>query len=318
MNSKTSNPQQYQYSKIIQYAMAPNTIRAYSACWANFDSWCRKNRYRSLPAKPKAVNRYLVDQATSANTPTGKSLSIRSLELHLSAIKKMHLDHNHLSPTDHQQIRNVFKGLSRLKGRPVNQAQALREYDIKAILNSCGQRLIDQRNGALIAVGFAGALRRSEICQLQVEDINFDSDHQRMIVTIKRSKTDQLGFGHQIGIINGRQIQPVSRLRAWLDQAQITDGYLFRSMLKNGQIKERPLDGSDVSRLIKNYVVKIGLRPELYSSHSLRSGFITSAVVHRARFDKIMEVSRHKNINTVMSYVRDNNIFKNHAGTDFL
>lgn len=139
-----------------------------------------------------------------------------------------------------------------------------------------------------------------------------------MFLHIGRSKTDQTGKGYRIAVINGSKIRPISRLKRWLRTGQVRNGYLFRALKKGGGLKETPLCPSDIARLVKKYVSEINLPATEYAGHSLRSGFITSAVMHRARIDKIMEVSRHKNTDTVLCYVRDANAFQSHAGKGFL
>ena len=75
---------------------------------------------------------------------------------------------------------------------------------------------------------------------------------------------------------------------------------------------------SDIPRIVKHYAALIGLNPKEIAGHSLRAGFVTSAAVHRARLDKIMAVTRHKNPSTVMGYIRDVDAFADHAGQSFL
>ena len=94
-----------------------------------------------------------------------------------------------------------------------------------------------------------------------------------------------------------------ARCRDWLKVAAIHDGYLFQTFRRGGRPSGRPLHHSEVPRLVKKYAVRIGLDPASYSGHSLRAGFVTSAAAHRARLDKIMEVTRHKNPATVMQYI---------------
>ena len=194
------------------------------------------------------------------------------------------------------------------------------DTDLKLILDSLPSSLIGIRDAAVLAIGFSAALRRSEICALHLDDIEFveSSQESKMFINIRRSKTDQAGKGYKIGIIDGQNIKPITRLKDWLKASQIQDGYLFRALKRGGATKDTPLHHSDIPRLVKHYAASIGLNPEDYAGHSLRSGFITSAAIYRARLDKIMEISRHKSTDMVMSYVRDSNVFENHAGESFL
>ena len=117
---------------------------------------------------------------------------------------------------------------------------------------------------------------------------------------------------------DGKTVKPVSRLRAWLWTNGIREGHLFQTMRRGGGPTGRPLHHSDVSRLVKHYSARVGLDPKEFSAHSLRAGFVTSAAAHHARLDKIMEVTRHRSADMVMRYVRDAEMWTDHAGAAFL
>ncbi|MDE2842168.1 MAG: site-specific integrase [Chloroflexota bacterium] len=200
--------------------------------------------------------------------------------------------------------------------------EALREYHIEAMMQACPNTLIGKRDAAIIALGFAGALRRSELCGLHVDDLEFldsgEAREDRMILTIRHSKTDQQGKGQRIPILDGNGIRPIERLRLWLESSGITSGPLFQTMKRGGYLRGNPLHHSDVPRIVKHYAALIGLDPKDVAGHSLRAGFVTSAAVHHARLDRIMSVTRHTNPSTVMRYIREADAFADHAGRHFL
>lgn len=309
MNSK--------YANIIQESIAPNTRIAYARAWERFTEFCQERDYDPLPADPEHVVDFLVEQATQP-TRRGQPLAMGTVVLLRSAINQKHRSRGLASPTTDAEVVEVMRGLTRIRGAAVRRVEALREYHIEDMLGCCGERLIGLRDAALLALGFAAALRRSEICALQVRDCELEPDGSRMILTIRRSKTDQQGLGQRIAIPEGKRIQPIMRLRRWLLASGITDGFVFQSMNRSGGIKGRPLHNSDIPRLIKAYAARIGLQPKNFSGHSLRAGFVTSAAAHHARLDKIMEVTRHRNPATVLQYIRDANVFADHAGEKFL
>ena len=117
---------------------------------------------------------------------------------------------------------------------------------------------------------------------------------------------------------DGRRLKPIKRLRTWLAESGITRGYVFQTMRRGGSLTGLPLHHSDIARLVKHYAAQIGLDETEIAGHSLRAGFVTSAAVHHARLDKIMDVTRHTNPATVMKYIRDAESFKDHAGEKFL
>ena len=90
------------------------------------------------------------------------------------------------------------------------------------------------RDRAVLLLGFAGAFRRAELAALNVSDLEFLPEGVR--VAVRRSKTDPEGMGPTVAIPRGLKACPVAAVEAWLQLAKITDGPLFRSVLKNGRV----------------------------------------------------------------------------------
>ena len=185
------------------------------------------------------------------------------------------------------------------------------------MIKICRGSLHGLRDDSILSLGFSAALRGSEIRNLMVKDLLNQCD-KGVTVIIRRSKTDQEGRGQRIPIPEGNTIKPLEHLRRWLNFSKIEKGYLFQTLLKGGIPSGKPVDSGEVARIIKLYTKRIGLNPNDYSGHSLRAGFVTSAAVHHARIDKIMEVTRHKSAESVMKYIRDEDSFSDHAGASFL
>jgi site-specific recombinase XerD len=179
---------------------------------------------------------------------------------------------------------------------------------------AAGDDLKGLRDRALLLFGFAGAFRRSELVALDLDDL--EETELGFKVTIRQSKTDQEGQGKTIAIVKGSVACPVAALKAWLAAAGITTGAVFRSIKKGGKVDNR-LSAQSVADIVKAYVERVGLDPALFAGHSMRAGFLTSAAKRGAIF-KMMDVSRHKSVETLRGYVRDAEIFKDHAGTGLL
>ena len=311
------------YRQVLTSTLAPNTRIAYDKSWRQFTDYCALRKITPLPAMPEAVGHFLVEKATNPSPLSGKIPSMGTITLYRSAINRMHIDSGYTSPTNNPEIMNALKGLKRIRGVACRRVRALREHHIKAMLGECGNTPIGLRNAAIIAIGFAGALRRSEICGLTVDDIEImeplgKQQPRRMFLHIRRSKTDQEGRGQKIGIPEGTLLRPIKRLQDWLRVSGISQGPVFQTMRRGGALRGFPMHHSDVPRLVKYYAAKIGIDPKDIAGHSLRAGFVTSAAAHRARLDKIMEVTRHRNPSTVMEYIRDTDVFSDHAGEKFL
>ena len=175
--------------------------------------------------------------------------------------------------------------------------------------------LTGKRDRALLALGFAGAFRRSELIALELADLTFETEGMR--VHIRHSKTDQEGRGQEIAIPRGRHLRPVRAVQDWLKAAKIKDGLVFRSIDRHGHVGAA-LSAQSVALIVKRHAEIAGLDPHEFAGHSLRAGFLTSAAEAGADVLRMMEVSRHKRVETVQGYVRRANGFKGHAGEQFL
>ena len=310
--------------QLREAALAHNTRIAYDKGWRCFSNFCHRRGIKPLNATPDEVAGFFIELATQPSPASGKILSLGTLTLYRSAINRCFVDANKASPTAHSQVSVVLKGLARLRGGTTRQVKALREHHIAAMLRVCPDTLIGRRDAAFLAIGFAAALRRSELCNLGVADVEWvqgglsEDGHSGIVIHIRKSKTDQFGTGQRVAVPEGKKIRPVARLRSWLRSSGIQDGFLFQTMRKNGSLTGSPLHHSDIPRLVKRYVAAIGLNPKDFSAHSLRAGFVTSAAAHHARLDKIMEITRYTNPATVLKYIRDADAFTDHAGAAFL
>lgn len=308
---------------VLSSAIAPNTRMAYDKGWARFAAYCAaQDIVDPLSATPEAVADFLLDCAVRPRAGNRAPLSMGTVNLYSHAIAKRFTDAGRRSPTREATVRATLRGLSRLVGSAPRRVMALREGHVRAMIGHCADSVIGTRDAALLALGFAAALRRSEICSLQVNDVHImpaiRKRPRHMFLTIRRSKTDQTGRGQRVAVPEGSRVRPIHRVEAWLAASEISLGPLFRTMKKGGAVQERPLHDSDIPRLVKHYAAKIGLDPREVAGHSLRAGFVTSAAAHHARLDKIMAVTRHTSPATVMQYIRDADAFAEHAGEAFL
>jgi integrase len=135
---------------------------------------------------------------------------------------------------------------------------------------------------------------------------------------IRKSKTDQERQGATAAIAPGDSTCPIAPLNNWLVAAGIDRGPVFRQMLKGGRVADGRLSDRAVAEIVKNYVGRIGLDRKLFSGHSLRAGFLTSAAQRGASVFKMMEVSRHRSMDTLSGYIRDAEPFRDHAGAGLL
>jgi integrase len=192
------------------------------------------------------------------------------------------------SPTDDELVKATVRGIRRTLGTAkIKKAPATAER-LLAMAANTGAGLKGLRDRALLLIGFAGALRRSELVALNIEDIEEAPDGIK--ITIRHSKTDQEGAGQTIAIPFGKVACPVATLKEWIAAAGIGSGALFRSVNRHGKVDERLTDQS-VSDIVKEHAKRLRLDPKQFAGHLLRAGFLTSAAARGASIFKMMDVS---------------------------
>jgi site-specific recombinase XerD len=193
----------------------------------------------------------------------------------LAAIRYAHKLAGLETPTDAEAVKATMRGICRTFGSAKAKKAPAIAARMLSMVSTAPDQLSDLRDHALLLIGFAGAFRRSELVALGVADI--EETQTGLLVTICRGKTDQEALGRTIAITRGDIACPVKALRAWLDAAGIVSGPLFRPINKSSTVSTSRLTCRSVANIVKRFAGRAGLDATIYSGHSLRSGFLTSA-----------------------------------------
>lgn len=287
-------------------ADAPNTLRAYRADWSDFSRWMRKRNSSPLPASFDDVALYLRHLA--------KTRKISTVERRLATINEVHKRAAQIIPGDNWVVRNTMKKLRRELGRPPVGKSPLLTEDIKKICSLFPSSLSGLRDKAIILLGFAGAMRRTELVEVDIEDIAID-EKEGLVLTIRKGKTDQVRAGRKVAIPFGKSENtcPVKATLKWIDAAKIESGPLLRSVNQHGRPGTTRLSSHSVAVTVKKYVKLLGKKSRLFSGHSLRSGLITSAAIAGVEERDIQNQSGHKSLTMLRRYIKDGNLFRNNA-----
>ena len=285
--------------KLARQSAAPATLRAYKADWQHYALWCTRAGFVPVPAEPATVGAYLASLAAT-RAPT-------TIRRRLAAIGKMHRFNGLPWTPAHRDIQEPLRGLLRRHGRPVRKAAALTLAMLRRLAATCDTSARGRRDRALLLIGFAGALRRSELVGLQLEDVALVAGGLR--VRINRGKTDPAGEGAEIGLPRGKHAEtcPVRAFEAWQAVAKRRAGPLFRRISTAGRIGEAALHPDAVRRILARRSRMAGLEIdgfERLSAHALRVGFITEAYGKGARDEDIMRHTRHRDLRTMRGYVQ--------------
>jgi integrase len=242
-------------------------------------------------------------------------LAVSTLRRRLAAISVMHQAAGHKAPdlpTRAAEITTVWAGIRRTHGVDPRKVRAARTKVINALVAPLEAKPIDVRDRALLLLGFAGALRRSELVALDVADITEDDNGLR--VRLRRSKTDQEGEAMTIGLPYGSRPAtcPVRAWRAWRDLTSLPDGPAFRAVTRHGGISSTRLGDRAVARMIRRRALAAGLDGD-FAGHSLRAGFATEGYAQGTPELAVMRHGRWRSASVMRGYVEEGSLWNDNA-----
>ena len=283
--------------KNLRNSKSSNTLRAYQSDYKDFLLFCSKNGFQSMPTQPKILALYITHLSSYSKYST--------LKRRLASISILHKTKGHYIDTKHPIIMENLMGIKRKNGSNQKGKKPLLINDLKLLINAIHQsneknkRKI--RDKALILIGFSGGFRRSELVDLEYEDIEFVAEGVKIFV--KKSKTDQSGEGmtKAIPYFENENFCPVKALKKWIEESDAKNGKIFN------------ISDKSVALIIKKFANYAGLDAQRYAGHSLRSGFATSTAESGAEERNIMAMTGHKSTEMVRRYIKEANLFKNNA-----
>jgi integrase len=310
-------------NEILSEFSSENTERAFKGDLVYWQAWLSAMGYtfkhepinenhvkafiiQHLEGLPHEIDQKLVEQGYKQVVGTHKMATVKRRLASLS----VHLQINKLpNPCTGIEVKKILEKLSKKNTGHKRKAKAITLDVLIALLDTCGNTLIDKRDKAILLFGWgSGGRRRSEIAEAEMEnleELKNGNYHYRMV----KSKTDQTGAGKTFPI-NGRA---ANALRDWIETSGIKEGKIFRSVHKGGKHVGEEIGPVDINRMVKRRCEKAGYDPKLFSAHSLRSGFVTEAGKQGKPIGDVMELSGHKSVTTAMGYYQVGNLENNTA-----
>src|SRR6516165_615490 len=304
-----------------------NTRRAYRTAVARFTDWCAVHGRTALPAAPETVAAFLAAEARA-------DLAVNTLRLRHAAIRYLHLLAGYAPPTAAAVVSTTFAGIKRAHRRPLNKKTALVVDRLGAVLKMIPETLPGLRDRALLLVGFAAALRPSEIARLTIEHMTRHADGIELFLPWR--KNDQDARGTRLWLPQGRTyLCPVAALGAWLAAAAITEGPLFRRIWRlppprvpkgtrrkpvadRYRIGTRPIDTDSIALIVKNWTGLAGFDAAGFAGHSLRRGAISTGVAEGVHIARLKQFSGHASLKSLEEYVELDELRHNHPLKDVL
>ena len=311
MNNLTNQLKELHEATInnLKSAKSANTLRAYKSDFKDFDIFCIKHGFKSLPTEPKVVSLYLTYLSNNSKISTMRRRLVSIGMVH--KLKELYFD------TKHPIIIENLMGIRRSKGSFQKGKRPILLDHLKSLINFIDQQkiknLVKLRDKSILLIGFCGGFRRSELVSINYEDLDFVSEGLK--IRVNKSKTDQFGEGMIKGLpyFENEVYCPVVNLKKWLDKSKIKTGSIFRRFLKGSVLSNKRLSDQTIALLIKKYCSLIGTDNTDFSAHSLRAGFATVTAGAGADERNIMNMTGHKTTQMVRRYIKEANIFKNNA-----
>ncbi|MCP4696560.1 MAG: tyrosine-type recombinase/integrase [Gammaproteobacteria bacterium] len=259
----------------IEQARRENTRTAYKQGLAVFiaDGF-------SVPAAPEDVCRFLAQNVFKED---GTPYAINTLRLRLDAVSFAHRRAGHLDPTKHISVVQTLEGIEAEHGRIPRRVRPLMRDDVILLVKHIRERKAKNppkaaRDIALLLTGFSAALRRSELCGLDFGDLEFSPEGVK--VTLRQTKTKRKTEGHMVGLPFGQQsgLCPVTVLKEWISTSGTMTGPVFRPITRHGDISPARLTPRGLAGVLKSRCKDAGMESADISGHSLRAGFVTSAL----------------------------------------
>lgn len=299
-------------------SVAPGTVRQRRTAFRRFASWCAIHGRNTVPASPGTVVLFLADMAERYRPSTINSMLTTIALAHRAAAQ----------PFDRRLYSPIIEGIRRTHGAVPRLVAPITVGELRTIVGALPDNLRGVRDRALLTVGFAGALRCSEIVGLDIGASTASSlgsvviDAEGLRIVLNRSKGDQLGKGLTKWLPRGGNPCPVQALERWLARANITSGAVFRGVQVGGYLSQKRLHENAASFIVKRSVYRsalhVGLSEEQarahaaqVSSHSLRVGFVTSAVLAGVPSEDIASHVGWSRTDLVFHYTRQLDPFKN-------
>jgi len=300
-----------------QLGKAENTRRAYRAAVRMWCAWCERRGLDPLPASGPDVAAFLASERLRGLTP-------ETLKLRRAAIRYLHRAAGAPVPTDDACVSETLAGIQRTAARAgehPRKKKAATVQVLRRLLDSIGDDLVDLRDRALLLVGFAGALRRSELAAIGVADLEATERGMRLILAqTKGSQIEAVTVPLPYG---DTKLCPVRALERWLATAGITEGPVFRRIwrAKRTVAGEPPplprlgtvaLTAQSVALVVQARAVAAGFGRRELGGHSLKRGALTTGMDRGVHPAKLKRLGRHKSFDVLGEYLEFGDLFEGH------
>jgi len=283
---------------------SPRTLQAYAFAWSYFSDWCKRAELQPLPCVGNTVRLYVTWMTRR------KKRKVATAMHHISAIRYYHRTRGFEAPPTADAVAALNAVRLERRERPEGKA-SLEPDDLLRAVRACPlDSTTGLRDRAILVLGFATTLRRSELSRLQLSDLKFVPEG--IVVRLRYSKTDQAGEGEDIPVWPGEreETDPVKTVKSWLAKRGDWDGALFCSLTRGGFLRMKPVTGETIHERVQLAIERAGIDSSCrYGSHSLRAGAVTASSRIGRTTQEIKGMSRHESTQVMEGYIRGERLF---------
>ena len=301
-------------------AKAENTRRAYRSAVRAWCGWCAKHGLQPLPASGQDVAAFLAGER-------GRNLLPETLKLRRAAIRYLHRAAGCPVPTDDVCVSETMAGICRdaaRKGQAPRKKVAATATILRRLLGPIPGDLRGLRDRAMLLVGFAGALRRSELAAIRFEHL--ERTDRGIRLTLPQTKGDQADAVTVPLPYGDTELCPVHALDVWQKAAGLVEGAVFRRIWlplrpKTGaegmapflpQIGKDAITPQTVAQIVQIRAMAAGFGRHDLGGHSLKRGALTTGMDRGVHPAKLKRLGRHKSFDVLGEYLEFGDLFEGH------
>ena len=314
-------------SELMREGESQNTLASYHSALRYWTAWygLRYGGAIQLPLPVACVLQFVVDHAQRmtalglvselpaaidaalvAGGYKGKlgPMAHNTLVHRIAVMSKAHQLRQLANPCQDVQVRELLSRTRKAyakRGVLPRKKAALTKDPLQALLATCDDSLRGKRDRALLLFAWAsGGRRRSEVALADMQFLRCVGQAQ-YLYTLAHSKANQSGVERPE---NHKPVLGAAglALKSWLDASAITQGLIFRRVLKGGHLGGA-MSPAAVRTIVQTRSALAGVEGD-FSAHSLRSGFVSEAGRQNISLADTMALTGHQSIPTVMGYFR--------------
>jgi len=293
----------------VKYSRAENTLKSYKKDFGTYEYFCEQKSRDPFKLDYEVITAYLKILQNQQHIN-----KFSTIKRHLFAINYFYNEKNLEFDTKNKSLVKALDTISKKMIQSVDKTPPLLMVDLDKIIDEINYeieknkfRLINYRDKALILIAWYGAFRRSEVANLEINNVK--KVNNGLLIKLNKSKNDQKGKKGGKPIPRKKTKKrlnhcPENAYQDWIKISEITSGRIFRHIDSSNKLIHETLSDKSVANIIKKWAKKSNILEDKLSGHSFRSGYATELAMRGASIEEIMEITHHSSESTAKGYIQ--------------